>query len=862
MVITKKKILKITVPIVAVLLVVSILFLGSSAPKITASEIPKVSKVENNRNWSEVKEGIVELKNDRYTLSLDTASTHFKITDKSTKSVYKSVAATPDTEGENQSEIIIEYYDANCTLYKMNSFKNSVSNESAQVFKSDNAIKVVYSIRKSKIILFVPKVLTKETFEELTGKLGSGERRRLRFFYTLYESGANDKETEEMKSKYPALEDNSLYILNDSATQTTFEEITSYMNLAEYSREEYISKLKELGIEDDSSENMPAAFNIAVEYKLEENGFKATILSDEIESESKSYTLTDIQLLPYFASVEKENNGWMLVPDGSGAIIELSEKRDVNYTQNIYGIDPAIEQDRSSAVIQNAGLPIFAMNSTDKAFFAIIESAEAVATVNAQVYGTKFPQSRIYANFSCKAVDTSNAGALRRQNELNLYTKNYVSSDYSVYYILSSGKTTYSDMAKKCREYLIEKGILGERNKAYSPLFMDVTGYETVDSSFMGISVDKEIIFSDIKGVNKALDTLNKSGINDVSIRLRAYSDGGIFSKAQNGLDINSEIGSLEDLNTLANRLKDNGGRLYLENSISTVFEAGNGFKKMTHAVRGLKKTVVKGIDYDLVAGTVQEANFSYLMTSPIFFKSLTENFINSFDKKSGPTSVYGYSRSDYGSKLWSDFKVGRQVDRCISIKLSDNAIKTAKDKFASVMTDGSNSYVLKNSDVILNMPLGSSKFSSESYAIPFYQMVIHGYTDFAGPAMNISQDGKTSFLQSLESGAALYFSVYTNKDVFLKETSIGSFTYPTCFDDLKDTIIDYRKQFSNVFGDLYDKTITEHIRVTDKVRVTVYENGKAIAVNYGNEDAVYNGVTIPKNGYAVISEGGENYEK
>ena len=232
MVITKKKILKITVPIVAVLLVVSILFLGSSAPK--------VSKVENNRNWSEVKEGIVELKNDRFTLSLDTASTHFKITDKSTKSVYNSVAATPDTEGENQSEIIIEYYDANCTLYKMNSFKNSVSNDSAQVFKSDNAIKVVYSIRKSKIVLFVPKVLTKETFEELTGKLGSGERRRLRFFYTLYESGANDKETEEMKSKYPALEDNSLYILNDSATQTTFEEITSYMKLAEYSREEYI----------------------------------------------------------------------------------------------------------------------------------------------------------------------------------------------------------------------------------------------------------------------------------------------------------------------------------------------------------------------------------------------------------------------------------------------------------------------------------------------------------------------------------------------------------------------------------------------------------------------------------------------
>ena len=862
MVITKKKILKITVPIVAVLLVLAILLLSGSAPKITASEIPQVSKNQNDENWTEVKDDMVELKNDRFTLSLDTATTHFKITDKSTKSVYNSVASTPDTEGENQSEIIIEYYDANCTLYEMNSFKNSVSNESAKVFVSDNAIKVVYSIRKSKIILFVPKVLTKETFEELTGKLESGARRRLRFFYTLYESSANDEATKEMKSKYSALEKNSLYILNDSATQTTFEEITSYMNKAGYTNEEYQSKIKELGIKDDSSDNMPAAFDVAVEYRLEENGFKATVLSDEIKSQSNSYTLTDIHLLPYFSSVEKDNNGWMLVPDGSGAIIELSDKKDVNYTQNIYGIDPAIEQDRSSAVIQNAGLPIFAMNSLDKSFFAIIDGAEAVATVNAQVYGTKFPQSRIYASFNCKAVDTSNAGALRRQNELNLYAKDYVSEDYSVYYILSSGDTTYSDMAEYCRDYFIKTGILGEKNKAYSPLYMDVTGYETVDSSIMGISVDKEIIFSDIKGVNKALDTLSKSGINDVSVRLRAYSGGGIFSNVQNGLEIDSDIGKLTDLNNLAKRLKDKGGHLYLENSISTVFETGNGFKKMTHAVRGLKKTVVKGLDYDLVAGTVQEANFSYLMTSPIYFGSLTDNFINSFDEKSGPTSIYGYSRSDYGSKLWSDFKEERQIDRTVSILLADNAVKTAKEKFASVMTDGSNSYALKNSDVILNMPLGSSMFSSESYAVPFYQMVIHGYTDFAGPAMNISQDGRTSFLQSVESGAALYFSVYTNSDVFLKETSIGSFTYPTCFDDLKDTIIDYRKQFSNVFGDLYDKTITEHIRITDKVRLTVYENGKAIAVNYGNEDAVYNGVTIPKNGYAIVSEGGENYEK
>ncbi len=856
MILTKKKILKIAIPCVAVVLVLLISLSCSISPKIVASEIPDVSDSDDT-DWTEVKDGIVKLKNNNLMFSLNTANAHFKVKDNSTGAVYSSVAKNPDMEGENQSEIIIEYYDANSTLYKMNSFKNCVENENLQVFSSENAVRVVYSIQKSKIILFVPKILTEQDYEEITGKLGSGERRRLRFFYTLYESDVEDKETKEMKSKYPALKKQSLYILSDSATESTYEEITNYMNLAGYTNEKYLNTLSELEMEDDSSDSMPAAFKITVEYRLDDNGFTATVLSDEIKSESKSYTLTDIQLLPYFSCIERANKGWMLVPDGSGAIIDLAEKSDVNYTQHIYGNDMAIEQDRSSAVIQNAGLPVFAMNTKNKSFLAIIDSGEAVATVNAEVYGKKFLQSRIFASFNCKAVDTSNAGALRSQNDLNLYAKEYVATDYSVRYILKSGKTTYSDMAQYCREYLIEKGILQEKNKSYAPLYIDFTGYETVDSSFMGISVDKEVVFSDIRGINNALETLNNSGITDISVRLRSYSDGGIFSKAQNGLTIYSGIGNKKELNNLAKRLKENGGYLYLENSFSTVFNTGNGFKKMIHASRGLKKTVVKGIDYDLVAGTVKEANFNYLLTSPLYYKSLTDNFISSFYKKTGDTSDYGYSRSDFGSKLWSDFNEKSQVDRCVSVQMADTAIKTAKEKFASVMTDGSNMYAIRNSDVVLNMPLGSSNFSSESYRIPFYQMVVHGYLDFAGPAVNISQDGQTSLLQSIESGAGLYFSVYTNKDASLKETYVGNFTYPTCFSDLADTMIEYRNEFNALFSDLYNQTIKKHICVTDKVRVTVYENGKTIAVNYGNEDAVYKGVKIPKCSYAVVVEGG-----
>lgn len=857
MIFTKKRIIAITISSIVVVLIIAIIFGVSSTPNIMACRSNNLYENENDsEKFSEVKNDNVQIHNNNLTLILDASTSHFKVIDTANGTEYSSFSNT--SEDEEKSEIIVKYYDSNSTLYSMNSFKNSVQNNSFQVLASDDAIRVIYKIRKTKKILFVPKVLSEKTFIKICNKLDSGQRRRLKFFYTYYQADNNDKTTKEMMSLYPVLKKQPLYIRNDSATESTLSEITNYMNSAEYTINEYSEELKNLDIKESADEDMPASFTVPVEYRLNEKGFTATILSESLNSDSTGYTLTDIDLLPYFASVDKHSDGWMLVPDGSGAIIDLSKKSNVSYTQHIYGNDFAIEKDRTSSVIQNAGLPVFAMNDGTKSFFAMISNGEEVSSVNAEVYGEKFPQSRIYTSFACKSVDVSNAGELRKQNALNLYQKDYVKEKLSVDYFLCSSSATYSEMANLCRDLLIEDGTLSNKNDIYMPLYLDFTGYETVDSSFMGISTNKKIVFSNLQGINTSINDLYSRGIKDLSVRLRAYSDGGIFQKVQNGLSIDSKIGSLKQLNELSKLLKSNNGLLYLENSISTVYDTGNGFKKMEHASRGLKKTVVKGIDYDLVTGIDAEANFKYYLTSPVYFESLTNNFIDSFNEKTGKTSDYGYSRSDYGSKLWSDFNENRQIDRCASSMLAGNAIKNAKKCFSSIMSDGSNLYALKDSNVILNMPLGSSNSNCESYQIPFYQMVIHGYKNYSGSAINISQNSRIAFLQSIESGANLYFSVYTNKDVSLKESKIGYFTYPTYFGDLTETIVDYNLQFRKLFDNLYNQTITSHLCVTDKLRITVYENGTEIAVNYDDEDTVYNGKTIPRYGYSLISKGGE----
>ncbi len=853
----KKKIVLISLPVLAVILTAVIIIGNAFSARITASDIdglkPDISV--SDEKWIAVESGITELKNGDCVLRLDTATGHFTVTN-GKGAIYSSVAAASDAEGKKQSELILNYYDSNSTLATMNSFKNSVENGNFQVKTDGKAIRVTYSVQKSKVRIFVPKVLTKKTFEEITTEnLNSGERRRLKLFYTLYEPESKDAKTKKMKSQYKALEKTALYILNDSASGSILEEITGYMDKAGYKSEDYEKELKQLGTDESADGNLPAGFSVTVEYSLNSGGFSAEILNDRITSESSGYTLTDMDLLPYFGCAENKSEGFMLVPDGSGAIIDLSEKHGVNYTQRIYGNDQAIEKDRQSAVVQNVGMPVFGMNSKDKAFLAVIEGGEAAATVNAEVFGDEYTESRIYSEFSCKAVDSSNAGQLRRQGSVNLYPENYSAENPKVTYILCDGGVTYGKMAELLREKLIDDGALKEKLKKSSLLYLDFTGYETAAASVLGISVNKQIFLSDYDGIIKSLDELKGAGVTGVTVRLKAYGNGGLYPTVQNGLKLNKKVITETELKALAERLNSENGALYLENNISTVFREGEGFKKMTHAARGLKKTVVKGIDYDLVARTDSEASNSFLMTSPVYFKSLTESFIKSFGEKTGDCSLYGYSRSDYGSKLWSDFNDNLQIDRCISAKLASEAAGHAKNEFSGVMTDGSNSYALENADILLNVPLTSSNFSCESYSVPFYQMVLHGYKSFAGGAMNISQNSAENYLNSVESGASLYFSCYTNGGASIKETRMGTLTYPTVFSGQSEIISEYYKIFEKLFGDLYDKTITEHTRVSDTLTVTTYENGKQIVVNYGDSDAVYNGITVPASGFAEVGK-------
>ena len=445
-------------------------------------------------NWNVVTNGEVVLENDNTLLRFEVSTTHFTVINKNGGTTFNSIpneniTSVPSGDiSKLSSEMSISYYDSDSMESTMFSSANSVSFNAYEVKTDGKAVRVYYTFKKTETKTFVPVAFTQESFEQkILENLSSGQQRRLKLYYKLYDSGDTDSETKSMKEKHPCLNDTSMYVIYDGLSELNYQEVTQCMADASYTQDDYLVDAKELGLSD-SALSLPAEFIVPVEYSLTNDGFVAKILSDKIKTISTLYTLTNVSLLEYLGSKKECDGGYILVPDGSGAIIDLAEKAGSTYIQNVYGLDLAVNRVKSAQIAQNATIPIFGFNRVDSGFLAIIIGAAEEASINAAVYGNSNLQSHAFARFNLRGMDSTDIGQTSNIPVFNLYANHIVYENPQVRYVLfDQGNATYSQMANYYRNYLIETGVLKQRLEETDniPVYIDFTGYTTTDSSLL-----------------------------------------------------------------------------------------------------------------------------------------------------------------------------------------------------------------------------------------------------------------------------------------------------------------------------------------------------------------------------------------
>lgn len=814
---------------------------------------------ESDADWSQSESGLVTLRNECVEFILDCSTTHFTVKDLRNGKSYSSVPedevfSFSDESAERlRSEITVTYYQQQSAAQLMFSAKDCVDSGNFKILTDGNAVRVYYNLGENTDRFFAPLVFAKEDFEKLIlDKLDNpNEKRRISGYYTLYGDDKTADNYSEMLEKYPALKKNKLYILEAADDKNALEEITVFMDKAGYTREQYNKVLEKLDIA--TTGGTKAGFCVPVEYRLCDDGFTASVLSDLITENSADYKLQRVDFLEYFAARGDKSDGSYMIPDGSGALIKINGSYKTDFSCSFYGTDFASLEEGKSQIAQNLLLPVYGICETDGGILAILESAAEVADLNVKTISNSAPLNHIYAGFTLRAVDVTDIGEKTNVPVYNLFSNHLLKVSPKIRFVLfDSGKSDYTDMAKYYRNYLLQNGLINKTETDRIPVYLDYLCMILKPSSVMGVSYNKKIVLSTVSEIIKTVKNLNEKGVEKIVIRLKGYGSGGLTNKANNRFEIDSKIGSVKELTALSELLLKNGGALYLDADFQFVYSSGNGFSKKELAAHYLNRAVVYRGSYDIVTRKYNSEHLPRYFTSPTVYSSFSAGFLKDLAKKFPEDAVPCVSFGTSGQYLGSDYATKKDMDRAESLYLLKNALK---ENGKTAMFDNGNAYVLQFADSLFNVPLTSSAVDMEYMRIPFYQMIVHGLLPYCGISVNLSKDPALHYLQSVEYGASVSATCITRENSLLTNTDYESVYYSLNDAEQTEQLVSMYKSSIACLEKVKNAGITGYEKLSENFYCTSYDNGVKILVNYSETEKTAYGQRVGTMGFAIFEE-------
>ena len=583
-------------------------------------------------------------------------------------------------------------------------------------------------------------------------------------------------------------------------------------------------------------------FTIPVRYAIEEDRFTATVLTEGI-TEYGTNKIKSIDLLPFFGAGSSQEDGFMLVPDGSGALIYYNNNRLTANTYNkaVYGFDNGTNDmvfgskaaTAYFTVSENQYLPVFGSSRDTGAFLAVITQGSARANIKANVAYKYTLYNTVWSSYNYRTVGTvrqtqkdgSETAVTITEKKLETWT------DYQVsYFFLPKEENSLGDMASLYRSYLVEtEGLVSHIGwQEDIPLYLDLYGYIEKTKSFLGIPRDTKISMTTLEDANSILDALQSNGVENVAVKYNYWAKNSFFEKLPVNMDVDSKVGTKQELLALQQRLEDQGGKLYLSADLLNVYKTGRGVSKYSDVLLNVANVAQRQYKFALdTAMTDSRYDAWYLLrpwSIPEFFGKLTEN--------AGNAGVHALALDSVGTKLYSELSsdgMGRnQALRNLQTTL--DGVDAAMD---GVLVEGANVYAATEASALIRTPFQSSGYDLEDVSVPFYQMVFHGYVNYTLDATNLASDPATRTLNCIEFGASPLFSLVGRNQDELIGSRLDAL-YSADASDWLDFAAEQYSQINAALRSVQNSTMTDYQVLSNPVRVVTYDNGTEIYVNYG----------------------------
>lgn len=567
---------------------------------------------------------------------------------------------------------------------------------------------------------------------------------------------------------------------------------------------------------------------------------------DPQDAEEDVKILTEIAMLPFMSAATTEDEGYMFVPDGSGAIINLNNAKGnySDYTQTLYGRDITQVRDVEPDMMEQAYLPVLAMVKGSNGLVMIATEGDTFANVNANVSFSKSMNSsynNCYFSFTVRSTDkykmtgdSSEIEVFERGDGTILVPRLEVA-----YYPITSDESTvtYGEIADVYRNYLIEKKGLKKQTDAGKPaLYIDFYGGALKAKSILGFPIKLKTSYTSFNQAADITDMLAEGGVDSMVVNYNNWSEDSMSSKIDTGDSIASVLGGKSAYKKMLKSFADNNVDYYASVSGITYKSNGNGFITLLNTAYRVSKSYSRQYTYNIAYGT-PDSGIAAALLSPRSIAKLTNKVTKNLGKYE-----QGAGLGVVSTTLWSDFSTKYRTNRCTTAQYIIDYYKAALESNGKTIADSPNAYLLPYVTRIENLTLQSSQFKVTDIDIPFYQMVMHGYIDYASEAVNGTPDTTVAVLKAIAAGSNIHYDfMYEEASELINTVYVDKF-YCNYEGWVGEAVKGYQL-VKEVLSGAEGATIADYV-IDGKVITTTYSNGYKTVVDLSSGDIKAGGKT------------------
>lgn len=544
-----------------------------------------------------------------------------------------------------------------------------------------------------------------------------------------------------------------------------------------------------------------------------------------------------------------DTEGYMLIPDGNGALIRLTDKEkrfSSGFSQLIWGSDAGFREASSTTPLweryetvtetHQVLAPIFGMAHTvdQTAYLAVVEEGADRCSIEAQPNGVMVEYNRCFARFLLRDVyqqplNQSSSGSVK------VTEADRTHSDRAVRYCLLSGNAAdYSGMAVRYRDYLLSSGEVVPRDVRFRTR-ADLLASDR-ESSFIGT---RPVVMTSVSDASEILSDLRSSGEGEMLCILRGWQAGGVNALPVDRYAPEGALGSEKEMTDLLLSGDQTGDEILPYVDALRVNAATSAFT--FDAVKRVNKRTLE----EKVPKQVYDT-FYWLLPSRSGEKLLS--LANSLKAKGKTGLAWGGTTEN----IFSWYLKGRYFSRADCLAEAVSAAE-ALDRDFTLALETPFSFLWRYTDAFLDLPLSASDYMYVDEEVPFLSMTLSGLIPLYSGYVNFEADKTEFFLRMAETGVFPSFILTAENASALIYTN-SSDLYSTQYETYRDTLLEYDARLRALASETAGAVILRHEILPGSVTRVTWSNGVTVLVNFGAVPATVDGTPVPAGDFTVLS--------